>query len=189
MKTEFRGRGSAKEKRGKPAFAFTLIELVIVIFIISLTTALVMPNLWDTGERAVKSEAKRIGNTMRYIYDEAAGKKKDYVITIDLSEGSWGYESKTVSRVFKMKDDVVFRDVVVPSLGEVLSGEIKLKFGPTGPEEPVILHLMKDEVEYTVMFNHMNGRSKVYEGYRLWDEEGETGDQGSGVGEQGSVKE
>ena len=40
--------------------AFTLIELVIVIFIISLTTALIMPNLWDTGKRAVKSEGKRV---------------------------------------------------------------------------------------------------------------------------------
>lgn len=186
MKTGFRGRnsGGKKEKGDKSAPAFTLIELVIVIFIISLTTALIMPNLWDTGERAVKSEAKRVGNTMRYIYDEAAGKKQDYLITIDLNDGSWGYKSQTASRVFKMRDDVTFRDVVVPSLGEVTSGDVELKFGPTGPEEPVILHLMKDEVEYTVTFNHMNGRAKVYKGYRLWDQEQETGNQGSGVGGQ-----
>ena len=108
---------------------------------------------------------------MRYIYDEAAGKKRDYLIKINLDDGSWGYESEKESRVFKMNDDVIFRDVVVPSLGEVSLGEIELKFGPTGPEEPVILHLMKDEVEYTVMFNHMNGRAKVYEGYKLWEHE------------------
>ena len=108
---------------------------------------------------------------MRYIYDEAAGKKKDYLIKINLDKGSWGYESETASRVFKMRDDVMFKDVVVPSLGEVSLGEILLKFGPTGPEEPVILHLMKDEVEYTVMFNHMNGRAKVYKGYKLWGED------------------
>jgi prepilin-type N-terminal cleavage/methylation domain-containing protein len=159
--------------RTREQTAFTLIELVIVIFIISLTTALIMPNLWDTGERAVKSEAKRVGNTMRYIYDEAAGKKKDYLITINLDEGSWGYESETAPRVFKMRDDVMFKDIVVPSLGEVSLGEIALKFGPTGPEEPVILHLMKDEVEYTVLFNHMNGRAKVYKGYKLWEQEAE----------------
>jgi general secretion pathway protein H len=156
--------------------AFTLIELVVVIFIISLTTALIMPNLWDTGERAVKSEAKRVANTMRYIYDEAAGKKKDYLITVNLDEGSWEYENETESRVFTMRDDVIFKDIVVPSLGEVSLGEISLKFGPTGPEEPVILHLMKDEIEYTVMFNHMNGRAKVNKGYKLWEQE--SGDSG-----------
>jgi len=155
----------------KEQTAFTLIELVIVIFIISLTTALIMPNLWDTGERAVKSEAKRVANTIRYIYDEAAGKKKDYLIRVNLDDGSWGYDSETESRVFNMKDDVMFKDIVVPSLGEVSLGEIELKFGPTGPEEPVILHLMKDEFEYTVMFNHMNGRAKVYEGYTMWDQQ------------------
>ena len=175
MKKGIRGQGAGvrKKKAGKSASAFTLIELVIVIFIISLTTALIMPNLWDTGERAVKSEAKRVGNTMRYIYDEAAGKKKDYLIKINLEKGTWGYESETSSEVFKMKDDVMFKDIVVPSLGEVSLGEIALKFGPTGPEEPVILHLMKDKVEYTVTFNHMNGRAKVYKGYKLWDQDSE----------------
>jgi len=174
----YRGSG-VRKKKAKTSSAFTLIELVIVIFIISLTTALIMPNLWDTEKRAVKSEAKRVGNTMRYIYDEAAGKKRDYLIKINLDDGSWGYESETVSRVFKMNGDVMFRDVVVPSLGEVSLGEIALKFGPTGPEEPVILHLMKDEVEYTVMFNHMNGRAKVYEGYKLWEQEAEDNRQES----------
>lgn len=164
--------------------AFTLIELVIVIFIISLTTALIMPNLWDTGKRAVKLEAQRIGNTMRYVYDEAAGKKKDYLIKINLDEDSWAYESETASRVFKMRDDVMFKDVVVPSLGEVSSGEIALKFGPTGPEEPLLLHLMKDDVTYTVTFNHMNGRAKVHEGYKLWERETEARDQESGIGDQ-----
>ncbi len=146
---------------------FTLIELIVVIFIISLTTALIMPSLWDTGERALKSEAKRIGNTLRFIYDEAAGKKKTYVLKIDLNAGSWSYESENVSRNFRMEEDVMFKDIVIPSLGEVSTGEVILSFGPTGPEEPVTFHLIKDKMEYTVIFNHINGRAKIYEGYVL----------------------
>ena len=147
---------------------FTLIELVIVIFIISLVTALIMPKLWDTGERALKSEAKRIGNTLRYVYDEAAGKKLTYLLKIDLSADSWNFESKKESRKFKMKGNVMFEDIIVPSLGKVTQGEVILKFGPTGPEEPVTLHLInKDGMEYTVIFNHINGRVKIHEGYML----------------------
>jgi prepilin-type N-terminal cleavage/methylation domain-containing protein len=147
--------------------AFTLIELVIVIFIISLTSALILPNLWGTSERAVKSEAKRIGNTLRYVYDEAIGKKKTYLVKINLDKDSWNFESENESRNFTMKDNVMFKDIIVPSLGEISFGEVILKFGPMGSEEPVLIHLMKDEAEYTVTFNHINGRAKVHEGYKL----------------------
>ncbi len=147
--------------------AFTLIELIVVIFIISLTAALVMPNLWDTGKRALRSEAKRIGNTLRYVYDEAAGKKRVYSLKIDLSMNSWGFESERESRNFVMKDGVVFKDIIIPSLGEVSIGEVEMKFGPVGPEEPITLHLAKDDLEYTVTFSHLSGRAKIHEGYKL----------------------
>lgn len=147
--------------------AFTLIELLVVIFIISLVSSLILPNFWGTGERALKSEAKRIGNTLRYIYDEAAGKKQTYLLKIDLSAGSWSFENERESRKFQMKENVMFADIMIPSLGEVKTGEVMLKFGPMGPEEPITLHLAKDDLEYTVKFNHINGRAKIYEGYVL----------------------
>jgi type II secretion system protein H len=148
--------------RGK---GFTLIELILVIFIIALTTTLVMPSFWNMGDRVLKSEAKRIGNTIRYIHDEAAGKKQTYILTLDLDKDAWKYESKKDSRNFKLKKSVMFRDIMIPSLGKVTFGETKLIFSPTGPEEPITLHLIKDDKEYTVMFNHLSGRSKIHEGY------------------------
>jgi type II secretion system protein H len=144
---------------------FTLIELIIVIFIISLTTALIMPNLWPSGQRSLKSEAKRISNTLRYIYDEAAGKKESYILKIDLDTDSWGFESKIESRTFKMRNNVTFRDIVIPSLGEVSRGEVILKFSPMGPQEPITIHLKKDDKEYTINFNHISGRATIHEGY------------------------
>ena len=146
---------------------FTLVELIIVIFIISLTTALVMPNLWDRSGRALKSETKRFANTMRYIYDEAIGKKQTYILKIDLNTDSWSFESESESRSFRTKETVMFKDIIIPSLGEVSAGQVMLKFGPMGPEEPLTLHLMQDDHEYTVMFNPLNGRVKIHEGYVL----------------------
>lgn len=144
---------------------FTLVEIIIVIFIISLTTALVMPNLWDRGERALKSDAKRIGSIFMHIYDEAAGKKKIYALKIDFNYDSLSYESEKESRSFRLKDNIRLKDVIIPSLGEISIGEVIYQFGPMGPEEPITLHLIKDDSEYTVMFNHINGRAKIREGY------------------------
>ena len=144
---------------------FTLVELIVVIFIISIITAMIMPNLWDREERALQSEAKRIGSTLRYINDEAAGKKQTYLVKIDLNTDSWSYAGDKESRTFKMKKDIIFKDIIVPSLGEVSIGEVNLTFGPTGPEEPITVHLVKNKSEYTVMFNHISGRAKIHEGY------------------------
>lgn len=149
---------------------FTLVELIIVIFIISLTAALAMPNLWDRGDRALKSGAKRLGSTLMYLYDEAAGKKQVYTVKIDFNTDSFSYESEKESRSIIMKNSIRFKDVIIPSLGEVSFGEIIYRFGPMGPEEPITLHLIKDDREYTVMFNHINGRSKILQGYVVEDE-------------------
>ena len=139
---------------------FTLVELIIVIFIISMTAALIMPSLWDTGERALKTESRRISNTLRYIYDEALGKKQTYNLKINLDKDVWSYKSKNESRSFELKDSVMFKDIIVPSLGDVSFGEVIMAFGPLGPEEPLIVHLMKKEKEYTVVFNHYKRQDK-----------------------------
>jgi len=142
---------------------FTLFELVIVIFIISLTSALIMPSFWDSGERALKAEAKRTAGTLRYIYDEAAGKKQTYILTFNIDKGFWGFKSDTETRIIKLKDRVLFKDITIPSLGNVSEGEVIMEFGPLGPAEPVTIHLMKNDAEYTIIFNHISGRAKIYD--------------------------
>ncbi len=146
---------------------FTLIELIIVIFIISLAMALIMPSFWGTGKTTLKTEARHISSALRYIYDEAVGKKQIYLFNINLDNESWGFKSKKESRSFRIKGDAEIIDVIVPSHGEISRGELIIEFGPMGPEEPIILHLKKGESEYTVIFNHLNGRTKILEGYEL----------------------
>ncbi|UCD34320.1 MAG: prepilin-type N-terminal cleavage/methylation domain-containing protein [Nitrospiraceae bacterium] len=146
---------------------FTLIELLVVLFIIALAAGLIMPRLWDRGERALKSEARRIGNTLRYLHDESTGKKITYELKINVSGDSWEFASPKESRSFTMRESILFKDVIIPSLGEVTIGEVIMKFGPAGPGEPLIVHLMKDDLEYTVIYNHISGRAKIFEGYRL----------------------
>jgi len=145
--------------------AFTLIELVIVIFIISLTTAMVLPSFWDKGDRALKSEARQISSTLRYVYDEAAGKKLVYSVTFNFDGNSYAFKSDKESRSFQMRDHVMFKDITIPSHGEINEGEVSIKFGPLGPDEPLTVHLIKDTNEYTVVFNNLSGRSKIFAGY------------------------
>ncbi|MBI4698487.1 MAG: prepilin-type N-terminal cleavage/methylation domain-containing protein [Nitrospirae bacterium] len=144
---------------------FTLIELVVVIFLISIITALVMPSLWSTDRGSLKNSANHLSSTLRYMYDEALSKKQSYFFNINFTDRAWGFKSENESKSFKTENDFDIKDVIVPSLGKVHDGELLLEFGPLGPAEPVTLHLQKGNAEYTIIFNHLNGRTKILEGY------------------------
>jgi general secretion pathway protein H len=141
---------------------FTLIELIVVLFILSLTTAIILPSFWKTEEATIKSDARYIASTLRYINDNAISKKQKYVFTIDLDKNSWGFKSSQENRQITMSKGAELQNVVIPSLGEVSTGEVLLLFGPTGTEEPVLIHLKKNNYEYTVFFDHISGRAKIY---------------------------
>jgi hypothetical protein len=79
------------------------------------------------------------------VYDEAVGKKQAYILRINLDKNSWGFESEKESRSFQMEKDVMFKDVIIPSHGEITDGEVTMEFGPLGPGEPVTVHLIKNQ--------------------------------------------
>ena len=145
---------------------FTLIELLIVIFIISLALSIVMPSL-DIGGSTLKTEARHIGGALRYINDEATGKKQTYLFNVNLNDESWGFEGDTEKRKTFLRGNAEITDILIPSLGEVSSGEVIVEFGPMGADEPIILHIKKGKSEYTIIFNNINGRAEIVEGYTL----------------------
>jgi len=150
-----------------PGLGFTLIELIVVIFILSIASALIIPSFMDAGEGSLKADAKRIGSALRYVNDEGVGKKKDYLFNINLDNDSYGFTGQGESRSFRLKDEVYLKDILIPSLGARLDGEVTVKFGPLGAEEPIILHLAKGKDDYTVIFNNISGKAGIYEGYKL----------------------
>lgn len=145
----------------------TLIELLVVILIISASTALIIPSFWKSNSDKVKSEAKHISAILRYVYDQAVSEKKPYIFRFNLDENSYGFKGEKESRTHQIKLHEGLKDIIIPSLGRVSEGEVSVEFGPLGPAEPIMVHLKGEDVEYTVFLNHLTGRTKIYEGYRL----------------------
>ncbi|MBC8413897.1 MAG: prepilin-type N-terminal cleavage/methylation domain-containing protein [Nitrospira sp.] len=143
---------------------FTLIELMIVLFIIALASAVALPSFYNMGRDTLKSDAKRLGSTLRYVYDESTSRKSTFSILFNLDEHTWQYEGTNDSKAYSTGKGIFFDDIEVPSLGKVSRGELVLLFNPLGPEEPISIHLRKEDSEYTVKFNHISGRVRIYEG-------------------------
>ncbi|MBI4844409.1 MAG: prepilin-type N-terminal cleavage/methylation domain-containing protein [Nitrospirae bacterium] len=148
-------------------YGFSLIELIVVIFIMSLAMALIMPSFTDIAGSRLKSAASGISGTMKYVYNEAAARKKIYTFSVNMEQSTWGFESMDESRTFRAGKDIKFKDVMVPSAGVLKEKMVSIDFGPLGPEEPIVIHLTDKEKDYTIFFNNLNGRSRILEGYIL----------------------
>ncbi len=137
---------------------FTLLELIVVIFIISLTAALVFPSFYGIGEKRVPSDAKKIASLLRYLNDNAIAAKVTYSVTFDFRDSlvSWkGPEGEKSEKIMSLSS------LTLPSRGEIKDGEVKLFFGPLGASENIDVLLKDEEETMTVTFSPVSGRVKI----------------------------
>jgi general secretion pathway protein H len=81
---EKRARESGLRDRG-----FTLVEMMVVVFIISLFAALVAPRLTEVGELRINRSATHISNTITYLYSQAAAHHIVVRLNFDLKTGKY----------------------------------------------------------------------------------------------------
>lgn len=180
---------------------FTLIELTVVIVILSVVALLVIPRLPIAGEGNLRTSARTLAATLRYLGNQAIADKNRYRLHIGL-----GDRGMSVTRVIQEGDEVAVADpmlnrpalgegvdvadVVTSRLGTLSAGEAVLNFSPLGAEEFTVIHLKSGEKPdyYTVALYPGSGRVSVLEGYQdatLPEEDEE--DKVSG-GERGTLR-
>ena len=138
---------------------FTLLELLVVIFIVSLVAAIVFPALrTDTGR--LREDAKKVSSILRYISDSAIATKHTYTIKFDIDkhiiewEGPEGKKTQSISTL---------QSVEVKPKGTIKEGEVKLYAGPDGFEDFIEVTLLGEETKAIVKFNPISGRTKIEE--------------------------
>ena len=156
---------------------FTLIELMVVIFIISVTAALVLPRLPDSEASKLKNSARNLASGLRFLSDQAIITKKVYRLHLNLGEHSTRISQLSPSGDELQPDDqfmsrrlieegIEIEDVTVPRLGLVTEGEASITFGPGGLAEGMTIHLKGGENHFTIIAYPSGGKVKVLEGYQ-----------------------
>lgn len=139
---------------------FTLLEMVVVVFILSLFVALVIPAFHTAGESGLKSDARRTAALLRYLNDSSIYAKETYRLTFDLQDRRITWKGPDGDRAEDMKSLV---GVTLPSKGDVTQGSVTLFFGPLGLTENVAVHLREKDNVMAVTFNPISGRSAIKE--------------------------
>lgn len=156
---------------------FTLIEIVVVLFVISLAAMLVFPRLPSTDSHDLRTAARSLAATFRYLQDQAIATKTHYRLHFNIAENSIairkvaGSEETAPDDTFLAKrglaGSIALQDVQIPRLGTVGEGEVTIDFGAGGLEDLVTVHLKSPGGgSMTVMAYPQNGKVQVAEGYQ-----------------------
>jgi len=166
-------------KRDRYQSGFTLIEMTVVIVILSVIAVVVLPRLPFAHERDLKTSARTLAASLRYLGDLAISTKQHYRLRITLlnneiavtrviPEGDELAVSDSDLNHLALLDGVVFADIETPRLGKITEGQAILDFGPLGVEDLAVIHLKRsdDTRYYTVAVYPGSGRITVLEGYQ-----------------------
>jgi len=157
---------------------FTLLELIVVMVLLSLVTALIAPRLPSTGSMALKSSARSTAAMLRYLGERSTGSKHIYRLHINISENSIKVTRKLPSGEEMPPEDpmlsrkvlengVVIVDLQSPRLGTVTEGEVLIDFGSAGLTEFLTLHLNSPHGEsFTIAGYPAGGKVKLLAGYQ-----------------------
>ncbi|HXX56651.1 MAG TPA: prepilin-type N-terminal cleavage/methylation domain-containing protein [Thermodesulfovibrionales bacterium] len=143
---------------GRCSKGFTLLELIVAIFIISLVVSLSIPSLTLIGEGRVVSDAKRIASILRYLNDSAVATKENLPLKVGLGEKIVSYAGPDGEKSERF-DTISF--IELQSKGKLTEGEVTVFFGPSGSSESFQIHLHNDKQDATVVLNALSGRVKI----------------------------
>ncbi len=137
---------------------FTFLELIVVLFLVSLVMAFVLPSFGLVGENKIKSEAREMASILRYMNDSAVSRKETFPIKFDLDKNMVYWKGPDGEKTRKF-DDIT--GVMTPSAGTVSKGELILFFEPLGVRENLSIHMSREHKDMTITLNHLSGRVKI----------------------------
>jgi prepilin-type N-terminal cleavage/methylation domain-containing protein len=137
---------------------FTLLELMVVIFIISVVLALALPTFTGMGGNKITSDAKRIASILRYLNDSALSTKESLTLSVDFKDKVIGYNGPEGEKSEQFDS---LTGVELQSKGMITEGELFVLFSPLGAQENITMHLGNEDSHMAVALNSMNGKVKI----------------------------
>lgn len=157
---------------------FTLVELVVVLAIIAMVLALVVPRLPSSEEENLKSSARTLAATLRYLQDRAATTRTTYYLRMEPGTDSVRVLQATADGGEREPDDPLLQkrpvregirvvDLFIPRLGKLGDGQVRLEAGVGGLRDLVVIHLRSPGGSFwTVTAFPAGGKVTTREGYQ-----------------------
>ncbi len=161
--------------RSSKAAGFTLLELVVVLFLLVLVLGLVLPEASSLlTDSDLRTSARRLAGSVGEARNQAMLEGRIWELVIDLESSSFwigpageGEEAgKPGPRKHMLAGEVRFLDVRKGKDDTRNTGRVALRFHPKGLVEPAVIHLKGsgDRVR-ALSIKPFSGRLSIEEGY------------------------
>ncbi len=137
---------------------FTLLELIVVIFIISVILAIALPSFTGIGESKLKSDSKKAASILRYLNDTAITTKESIEMKVHLKDKTLYYKGPEGEKKERLEN---LNGISLQSKGLVSKGEVTVFFNSSGAYENIQIHLKDGKSSTTVELNPSSGRVRI----------------------------
>ncbi len=167
----------------KSPSGFSLIELIVVLVLIGLLSAITMPLLISSITKTrLKTSAKELATSFRYARNQAISTKKPYYFYVDLDNSSYWISSdveNVESKDFFDAEDAreaainirhTSKEITIKKVDAALStikeGIVEIPFYPQGNTIDVIVYLekrneSKSDRNYEIHLDEITGKVKI----------------------------
>ena len=134
--------------------AFTLIEIMVVMLLISIILGVAVPR-FDNGafQDSQKTITRKIINIVSTLRAKSIAEQKTYALVIDVSNDRYWVVDESMDEIamaqatekaLKLPDDIHFVDIQFPDQGQLRSGMVEIQFHPAGYADQALIHLQSD---------------------------------------------
>ncbi len=142
---------------------YTLIELSVVVLLIGMMLLIAVPRVRDTLlNDDLKATTRQLVGASRELRNEAVREQVDYILQLDLNQpGFWTYSADTTAEkraeirkgAIRFPEGLRIAGVRHPEEERKTEGEASIRFFRKGYMEPTVVHLVKDDRAFTLVFN------------------------------------
>ncbi|HYA34300.1 MAG TPA: prepilin-type N-terminal cleavage/methylation domain-containing protein [Candidatus Binataceae bacterium] len=158
---------------------FTLLELMLVLFLMALVMRIAMPYFGGYRGAELRSQTRRLAGRATYLYDMATAQRLVLQLVFDIDANAYRVmvadpyapEPKFVpshspgTLPVALPADIRIRDVTVEGMGTSSAGRIACLFYPQGYVDATLIHLVDSVGEImTLGINPLTGRVMIGSG-------------------------
>ena len=162
VKTPISPIGTSNKRAG-----FTLVELLVVIFVLSLVSLISLPLVADRGVADEKLKLRRIAGTLKQLYNEASLTRDEHLLTFDFTRNSMlAYRLRSANGVIEKEpfgqeislQPLQLQQIDIADKGSFRTGQISIRVFPLGWMEATKITLRRESgKDIQVEFSPLTG--------------------------------
>lgn len=137
---------------------FVLIELLVIIFIISLFFGISFVQMSAFTKDNIDSDGKALISLLEYLNEEAIMKKQELELKIDLKEKTLSFLDEKRQRQIEIK---TLQNIFIQQKGTSSEGEVIIFFSPDGFQERIKFYLVDKNKDLEVVLNPISNRVTI----------------------------